>query len=367
MFAKRNLIALAALTVVSATAHADVNLYGKLDMSLGRKQTIDYTQGKKVSTTNVDSSDMSESFVGLRGSEDLGGGLKAVFKLESPLQLDTGTAEGGSTFWQKNAYVGLASELGTVTLGRVESLFKLESAAFNPFGGSSTFSPSARLGLGFGQLGVAIDQLTEGAVDLNLPGVGGSWANTVAYASPNLGGLTVSAQYSAKESAKSSSTSYGGGAYALSANYAAGPFAASVVFGDVKSTDATASDLKDRAFLLGTSYDFGILKGFVQYGEDKFTQKGETGSVKPKFYQVGLHVPVSEAGAVLVSYGQTKLSIDEVSLKTNDFSLGYTHTLSKRTNVYGAWINEKVTAKIEGQSDANKSTNNYSVGVRHAF
>src|SRR3989344_5173713 len=182
---KKHLIALAALAAAtSAMAQSSVTLYGNLDASIGRKQTLDVevdgfgnlTGISKSGATKVDSSDLYESFFGMRGEEDLGGGLK--------------------------------------------SLFKLESAAFNPFGSSAVYSPSARLGLGKGQLGNLISQLQPG---FDLPSTDGSWSNTVAYASPNLSGLTFAAQYSAKEAGKGSvaTGNYNGGAYDLSAGYVA--------------------------------------------------------------------------------------------------------------------------------------------------
>lgn len=369
---KKHLIALAALAAAtSAFAQSSVTLYGNLDASIGRKQTLDVEVDgsgnlvgiSKSGATKVDSSDLYESFFGLRGEEDLGGGLKALFKLEAPIAVDTGAAN--SNLFSKNALVGLSGGFGSVSLGRIESLFKLESAAFNPFGSSAVYSPSARLGLGKGQLGSLLSQLEVGYV---LPSTDGSWSNTIAYASPNLSGLTFGAQYSAKENGRGSSAggTYNGGAYDLSVGYAAGPFAASLVYGEVRSTDATASAVKDKAWLAGASYDFGAVKAFAQYGRDKYTQRNTDGSVTPKFFQLGLSAPVGANGTVLASYGQTKLSIDDVSFKTRDLSLGYTHALSKRTSVYTAILSEKAKATVEDQSGS-KSIVNYSVGVRHAF
>src|SRR3989344_2347665 len=311
---KKHLIALAALAAAtSAMAQSSVTLYGNLDASIGRKQTLDVevdgfgnlTGISKSGATKVDSSDLYESFFGMRGEEDLGGGLK--------------------------------------------SLFKLESAAFNPFGSSAVYSPSARLGLGKGQLGNLISQLQPG---FDLPSTDGSWSNTVAYASPNLSGLTFAAQYSAKEAGKGSvaTGNYNGGAYDLSVGYVAGPFAASLVYGEVRSTDATASAVKDKAWLAGASYDFGAVKAFAQYGRDKYTQRNEEGSVTPKLFQLGVSAPVGANGTVLASFGQTKVSVDDVSFKTRDLSLGYTHALSKRTSVYTAILSEKAKATVGDES-----------------
>ncbi|MDE2401907.1 MAG: porin [Burkholderiales bacterium] len=348
MFAKKNVVAAAALALLAMGAQAQVTLYGTADVSLGRKQVITGfdVNGKaiKSSSTNVDSSDMSQSFVGIKGQEDLGGGLKAVFKLEAPIALDTGAAT--TNFFGQNATVGLAGDFGAVNLGRFESLYKLEGGAFNPFGTSKTFSPTFNTGLASND----------------------SWSNGISYVSPNLSGLTLSAQVSLAETAKSTATTYSGGAYAVSANYVAGPLGLSAVFGEVKSTDATVPADKSRPWLLGASYDFGVVKLFGQYGQTKLNEKSPAASAKHKGFQVGVGVPVTANGAVLASYGENKETIENVSgsSKGRDFSLGYTHNLSKRTNVYAAVINERVSDLTVAPA-AKGTINSFAVGVRHSF
>lgn len=348
MFAKKNVVAAAALTLLAVAAQAQVTVYGTADVSVGRKQVaaINTTTGavSKTSTANVDSSDMSQSYVGIKGQEDLGNGLKAVFKLEAGLEVDTGTAAGGAgNFFGQNATVGLAGDFGALNLGRFENLFKLQSAAFNPFGASKTFSPSVRA--------LGVDQ--------------SSWSNGVSYVSPNLSGLTLSAQYSAKEAAAATPTTYSGDAYDVAVNYTAGPLGLSAVYGDVKPADSVpALSVKARPWLLGASYDFSVVKLYAQYGETKYTTKSTGATVKAKGFQAGVAVPVTASGAVLLSYGEGKVSgTDE---KTRDASLGYTHNLSKRTNVYAAYINERErTGTAVGAVSA--TTNSFAVGVRHSF
>lgn len=355
MFAKKNVVAAAALTLLAVAAHAQVTVYGNLDVSVGRKQELNkgVVSGDKYakdSRTAVDSNDMTDSFIGFKGQEDLGGGLKAVFKLESQLALDSGATE-GSTFWNRNAYVGLAGDFGALNLGQFENLFKLEGGAFNPFGNSRTFS--------------ATDRNTIAGTD--------SWSNGIGYVSPNLGGLTLSAQYSAREQATATPTLYSAGAYAVSANFVAGPLALSAVYGDVRNPNVTTGSIgsaaKARSALLGVSYDFGVVKLFGQYSQDKFTVKTLSGESKGKFYQIGAAIPVTTDGAVLVSYGDRKDTTDglEGADKIRSLSLGYTHNLSKRTNVYGALINERTTDGLAQAPDLKGTTNSFAVGVRHAF
>jgi predicted porin len=337
MFAKKNLIAVAALATlaVSAQAQSSVTLYGNVDVAVAYSK-FKPEGGSSSSTTAVESSILTESFFGLKGQEDLGGGLKAVFKLESFVNVDTGSA-GEGNFWGKNAYVGLAGDFGTVKLGNQESLFKTAQAAYNPFG-TSVLSPVLGTSVAYAGFG--------GGSDLF-----GSWQNTIGYESNNYGGLTFAAQHSAREG---NSGNVNGGATAASVNYTAGALGLSAVYGDVRSTSNTdASDVRQRAWLLGASYDFGVAKGFAQYGQDKFSD--DFNSETAKTWQLGAVVPVTQAGGVHVAYGQAKF-FDE---KIKQFSLAYHHSLSKRTSAYvgGAYVKA---------DDWFKQTT-LAVGVRHAF
>lgn len=338
MFAKKNLIAVAALATlaVSAQAQSSVTLYGNLDVAVAHTKNAEFVDG---SVTGVESSILTESFFGLKGQEDLGGGLKAVFKLESFVNVDTGSA-GEGNFWGKNAYIGLAGDFGTVKLGNQESLFKTAQAAYNPFG-TSVLSPVLSLNT------FVNEEIFSGSgSDLF-----GSWQNTIGYESNNYGGLTFAAQHSAREG---NSGMVNGGATAASVNYTAGALGLSVVYGDVRSTStADAANLRQRAWLLGASYDFGVAKGFAQYGQDKFSNGG--GSETSKSWQLGAIVPVTQAGGVHVAYGQVKV----FDGKAKQFSLAYHHSLSKRTSAYAG------LTTIDADEDENQTT--VAVGVRHAF
>lgn len=299
MFAKKNLIAVAALATlaVSAQAQSSVTLYGNVDAGVAYIKNKD-NAGNKSSVTGVESSVLTESFFGLKGQEDLGGGLKAIFKLESTFAVDTGSANtsfadenndgnlDAKNFWDKNAYVGLTGDFGTVKLGNQESLFKTEAAAFDAFGVSRV---------------LAVSKLFIGNE--------GSWQNTIGYTSPNLSGLTLSAQHSAKENGKAvAAGQVNGGATAVAANYTAGALGLSAVYGDVRTVDATVATEQNQAWLLGASYDFGVVKAFAQYGQNKAEDAAGADVFKDKFYQVGAVVPVTQAGSVHAAFGQVKTS-----------------------------------------------------------
>lgn len=341
---KKHLIALAALAAAtSAFAQSSVTLYGNLDVSFGREQSKPFGE-KSTTVTNLESGRMTESYFGLRGSEDLGGGLKAVFKLESEIAVDSGAAVGGnSNFFGRNAYVGVAGDFGAVHAGRRESLLKEETTKFNPFGNSGTFA-----------------FLSAG---------NDSWSNSLTYVSPSLGGLTLSAQTSLKEANGTTASTYRSGGNAVSANYTAGGLALSAVFSDVRNTQGAATTVKDSGYLLGASYDFSVVKVFGQYGREKVSIKNVNGDGKQRDYQLGVSVPVGANGAVLASFGAGKLTVDnlEGSSKERQYSLGYSHNLSKRTSAYAAYTRYTEKFGIETDPSEKSSANVLAVGLRHAF
>lgn len=296
MFAPHHRLAAAALLTLAASAHAQssVTLYGNVDAGLAYTQTR-VSGGSSSSQTELQSSILSESIFGLKGQEDLGGGLKAIFKLESGLNVDTGAADTPSNFWGENAYIGLEGEFGTVTLGSQESLFKSQAAAFDAFADSPAF---------------AVSQFFIGGV------LGGAWQNMVGYVSPELSGFTFAAQHSAREAnavpSSSPSNAVNGGATALAAHYTHGALGLSAVIGDVRSTDATRAEVRNQAWLLGASYDLGVVKAFGQYAQNKAEDAAGAAQFKETFFQLGAVVPVSEAGNVHVSYGAIKK--DDVAL-----------------------------------------------------
>jgi predicted porin len=120
-------LAVAIAAVATTSASAEISLYGAADVYL---QAIDGTSR----LLRVQSGGSSASRLGLRGEEDLGGGMTILFLLESGLQLDTGTVAGGGAFWGRQALVGLGAPWGQVTFGRQHSTIYQAALDFNLFG-----------------------------------------------------------------------------------------------------------------------------------------------------------------------------------------------------------------------------------------
>ena len=113
--------------------------------------------------TAVESGSLRESFIGFKGQEDLGGGLKAFFVLESAIGLDDGTAGNGSSFWGRTSVVGLSGDFGTVALGNARNLMFLANDAFNPFRADSALFSTSSYAFTSGPISAANALLAAGA------------------------------------------------------------------------------------------------------------------------------------------------------------------------------------------------------------
>jgi predicted porin len=347
MFAKKNLVAAAALLALAGAAQAQVKLYGMVDMSVGSFENA-HTKGEKTRVTAIESGKMMTSYFGLSGSEDLGGGLKAEFVLESFLAADTGAnvPNNAGNFWGRGSWVGLSGGFGRVALGQYDNPLFASGYLYNPFGSSMAFSPTMRHYYG----------ITGSASSL---GFDTGFVNSVTYETPNMGGFMGTLQFSPKES----TTAGRKNSYAAAVNYTAGPLSAQLTYvkGGISDITGTAPaptfqayKQDEKVWSLGASYDFGVAKAFVQYTDVDDKSLSE----EDKIYQVGVSVPLSDKATVMASFGQLKRDA-ATDLKDKVFALGYGYALSKRTDVYGVFTNNTQTDKESGQT--------FAVGVRHNF
>jgi predicted porin len=352
-----------ALTVLGLSAaglsqaQSSANLYGVVDLAFGSFQysalKTSTTDGKHI--TKVDPNNMVTSFIGLKGVEDLGEGLKAGFVLESFLRPDTGASGrfDNDPFWGRasNVYLQSAS-LGKLTVGRQANLPYLQVVGFNPFAGAFGLSPAVRLT--YGKWG-------------NDKGDSG-WSNAVTYTAPTMAGVTAAVQLQPGEATDGSEAL----SHGLAVGYSAGPLALAASTQRLRSNEAPkaagtiAAGQQQTFSLLNASYDAGVLKAFVELG--RFSNKGYTANaqkISTNLFQLGVSVPLSKEGKLLASWGSSteKANGGGTTPKTrHDIgTFAYDHFLSKRTDVYAAYMfdNEKLSTFQKG--------NSYLVGVRHAF
>lgn len=308
----------------AAQAQSSVTLYGLLDLSAGRFQAPGAAASK-----GVESGSMTTSFFGLKGNEDLGGGLSAVFAIESFLRGDTGAAGrfNADTFWARSAYVGLAgSSLGTLTLGRNTTSLFVNTLLFNAFGDSFGFSPSIR------------HTFTSGTVTGDT-----GWSDSLKYTSPRFGGLSFTGHVAANDEGGGDNGRNGG----VSALYFGGPFAAGFAYQKVRK--GTIDDT--TSWQLGGSYALGTNKLFAQYAAVDNDTRGSEFKISGLGASIGFG-----AGAALLQWGRIS---PEAGADRTTFSLGYDHNLSKRTDLYAVFMSDKISGLDTGTS--------YAVGLRHRF
>lgn len=325
---KHTVAALLAVTALGAHAQSAVTAYGLVDLSLGSTKAPG-----GIAQTGVDSGKLTTSYFGFRGSEDLGGSLSAVFKLEGFLRADTGESGRftGDALFSRNASVGLSSkDLGTITLGRNTTPLFVSTLSFNAFGDSFGYSPSIR------------HYFSNGTVTGD-----SGWSNSAVYASPTFSGFKFGLAAATKGGDNGNSN---GGNWGADVGYASGPLSAAFVFQDVKKDGVTAV-ADTRTWQLNGAYDFGVAKTFLQLGE----VESDTVPNTHRIAGVGARVPVG-AGAVLAQWGRLS---PHTGADRNTLSLGYIHNLSKRTELYAVAMHDKMDNISAGRS--------YSLGIRHRF
>lgn len=395
---KKTLAAAALLGAFAGSAvAADVMLYGVVDYGL----QYTHVDSDKANTDAVDnfqlsSGNQSGARFGLKGSEDLGNGVKAGFHLENGFSADTGSLAQNSRLFGREARLFVNGAFGEVAFGRMGTL----GSANGTYGILGNLSP-------FGASWV-------GAVEYSTYYVGGIRAdNTVTYKTPTFAGVTVYAQYSFETNTKqeenlkategkASANRY----YALGATYKAAGFdLAAVVDSYNWSSTFTKkdADLDDGlSVTLGGSYDFEVAKIFLsgQYfdnmiGNDKSQPNSDPvdAGKSDSFYsfssyfdnqnpiegyalQAGVSAPVAGGTAMFaVGYTDAEEANSEANQAKIEFkrigtSVGYTYSLSKRTNLYGVAAYYRDSLKNEKNvagADRDPSTVTVYAGIRHTF
>lgn len=367
-------MAIAALASGAAFGQSNVTIYGNMDMGYmhrsGGSGAVDGAVSKKQSAFG---SAASESYIGFKGAEDLGNGMKAVFDLQYLVEPDV-----SSSARTGRSYVGLAGGFGTVVAGYLDGLRYGIYGKYNPFGNYSVGN--------FASMTTQYDRA----------------ANAVAYISPNFSGFTLilatSTNTQTEEGALNgvhvpAKTAGGnkGDDRLFSANliYANGPLSVDL---DYETTQAVGYS-SGRLFVLttGASYDFGVAKisgvydvikgdknsligGNIDLGGFNLGGLAADEKYDRRNWFVGVQVPVSERARVMASYGRVK----DKTLSDSDASkwaIGARYALSKRTELYADYAqirndsNAAFTINPKGNSQglSGVGTRGIAVGMKHSF
>lgn len=335
---KKSLIALAVLAASGAAmAQSTVTLYGRLDASLAQKKT-EKTGAAEVKQTGIDSSNLNTTFWGLKGSEDLGGGLRANFGLESGFAIDTGV--GNTGLFERKAIVGLSGAFGSVDLGRNYTAYDALRGATNNMYDSN--------------LATTGDVWNTGIKDYS-----NRTSNSIIYNSPSFGGFSGAVAYGFGEN-KQVAPNVGDATdiASLHIKYANGPLLVGYAYQEEKQSQVvgTPSD-KNKYNLIGASYNFGMAKLVGSYNQAK------NNTLKDKEYQVGVSVPFG-AAAVAVGYSRSKSEGFNANNKGTGASIVGTYDLSKRTTAYAGYEQAKVETF---NGTITTKTSNVAAGIRHTF
>ncbi|WP_415113094.1 porin [Paraburkholderia sp.] len=329
-------------------AQSSVQLYGIVDGWVGYER-LPGNSG----AAQMGGGGLSTSFWGMGGQEDLGGGYKTVFALEGFFRPQNGQygSFNGDTFFSRNAYVGLVSPYGTLTMGRLSSLLYLQSAQFNPFYASFTFSPTIN------QLYSALGTYPDYPTDQGIPG-GTSWSNAVQYATPGFNGLSAQAMYALGNQAGEN----GAKKFSAQTTFVRGPLAVGMTY-QYLNFSTTPGDLtklikgfqSQTAAQLGVSYDLRVVKLFGEY--TYIGNKLLTSNFHVNMLQGGLSIPVG-VGRVLTSYAYSRDN-GPLSQTRQTAALSYDYPLSKRTDVYAGYMYDHISNLSSG--------NTLGAGIRTRF
>lgn len=361
---KKTLITLAVLAAATGVAQAQssVVIYGTVDAGF-----VSERGGVNGNVNKIDSGVASASRLGFKGTEDLGSGLSALFVLESGFKVDSGSQDGEALFGRQ-AYVGLSSKTaGTVTLGRQYTpWYNTLSKVADPFA--------------VGYAGSAKNLFPAGTTRTS---------NTVLYSSPSFSGFDADVSYSAANNGTESNVSSKiGRQMGASVGYANGPLNARLAYNNTSNDVAVGGVVAEagsaRNWLAAANYDFAVAKAYVAYGVNKGANSSlrNNGNLNAFNYTsaatsddsttalIGATVPVGPAGTVMASV----IHVNDKSGRNadaNQFALGYSYALSKRTSTYASYakISNKNNAGYTVGNNSNVGTGDkaFNVGVRHSF
>ncbi|MGU7770147.1 porin [Burkholderia sp. MR1-5-21] len=375
--------AILAATASAAHAQSSVTLYGIIDAGISYVNHSKTANGGSGKMFKYDDGVAQGSRWGLKGTEDLGGGLKAIFVLENGFNSGNGTLGQGGAMFGRQAYVGLSTaQYGTVTLGRQYS-FSTDILGSNYSTGGNTVAGNYAYHVN------DIDQLTSSRIN-----------NAVKFQSANYAGFTFGALYGFSNSTDfagapgSGATNTGGSsrAYSFGLNYANGPLSVGAAYTDIRfpsqSTPAFSTSIANistgnvrdlRTYGVGGRYIWGPATAWLLWTRTQFSTVSGANGTFYNAYEAGLKYALTPALSAAAGYTYTNATQTGASAHWNQGDLALDYALSKRTDVYGLVIYQKASGNnVQAQigsstsyfnTSGNGSSNQIAarVGIRHKF
>jgi predicted porin len=337
---KKILIAAACMSMIgSVQAQSNVTVYGVVD------QYLDFSKAGANHGGRIQSGGLEGSRFGFKGTEDLGGGMKALFLLEGGINADDGTSGQGALFGRQS-FVGLGGNFGLATVGRQYSVY---------------YDTLVNYGLGGGLAwGNATEYFNDMSTSLRIN-------NSIKYESPNFGGLVLKGLYGMGEETEPGMRSLGN-VGSFGGQYDNGRFSLGASYTQRES----ALNNMDRWAAFGTSYDFGPIKTAFLVSD----VRDDIGLSRNNTYELSATIPLTNASLLLdIGRFHNRASDDA---NASSYSLRYDYFVSKRTILYGgvAYIRADRNAPkfgINGSTGAGltgavgDSSHAIIAGIRHAF
>jgi predicted porin len=410
---KKILVAAVAGALASplAFAQSSVTIYGAFDTSLHNYRVTAGDGNNSVSKWDL--YDQS-SRIGFRGEENLGGGMRAWFQAENGIGSD-GRAQNpiSKTFGSRNTGIGLTSGWGTIMGGLWDSPYKVSIGGIT--GMMSVGGLPGQNGVVIGNGDSTGTNVNSNCVNIsnapttslcgNSEGNGTSFhrriANTVQYWSPKFGGFDVRFAFTTNEEKARNTTTFNNnpGLWSVNGTYAAGPWYATLAYQQHKGyrdTSTTNTNVKDKGWLIGGGYNFGVAALNLGYERLKYGNAAATGASETGFnrraWVIGVSAPLGPSGSALrASFGRTELRScgGGIAFGTGScgnagnrvFILGYEYAFSKRSAAYvnyGTVRNEAASTSnfnsapngpdgFSSTISSGADTRSLGVGLKHTF
>ncbi len=317
---KKSLIALAVMAASGASfAQSTVTLYGIADIWFG---TVKAANGD--TSTVLNSGGVSTSRWGMKGSEDLGGGLKANFLLEQGISIDNGVTGAG---FNRQAYVGFSGGFGEVKLGNVYTAYDdISGAANSAF--DSALAPQNNVWASTGYVS--------------------NPTNNIYYASPSMSGFSGAVSYSLDEdtAGKVASTSF-------HVKYEGGPLYAGLGF---QSDEVMGAGNSTDYLRLNATYDLGVATVLAGYGKVDYATGGDTTE-----FELGANFPISSTLTLSGGFAMSEDNGAAGNAERTGYALAAAYSMSKRTTLYGGFHSSSTKDTDAGDLKI------FAVGVKHTF
>jgi len=392
---KKSLLAVAAMTAFAGAAQAQssVTVYGVLDVGyINQKSDGAGTSATtKANNSFIGSSAEQTSRLGFKGTEDLGGGSSAFFTVETGLQPTNATA---SAWNNRQSFVGLKKNgTGQFTLGTqytpvFQALAATDVGQTNNMVGSAVYPQQSAAGNGNpGTAGFAGADGTSGTTN----SLTVRTSNTIQAQSDKFAGFSLGAAYTQNATTTTPTTTtetknnYTG--WGVKLDYSWQKLYVVAAMNRLKSenlsptttlTTPTPSvwsgagggvNTQDNQFYAGATYDFGILKAYLQYVSRKDTSTLNTNYfAKRSAQQIGVRSYITPTIEGWASWGNGKVTSWGASSPNANFvawQAGLNYYLSKRTNLYGIYGANNLSSAYPVNPALN--TNAFALGVRHTF